>query len=371
MKILLLGGTGAIGNHLVGLLLNDGHHVCVTTRSPKLNDIENLEFIQGDAKNMFFLSEILSQKWDVIVDFMAYKTLEFSKRVKFLLNATTQYVFISSARVYANSEDIIKEDSKRLLDVSNDEDYLKTDEYALTKARQEDLLINSGYKNWTIIRPYITYDNNRLQLGIFEKEGWLYRALSGKTIIFSKDIYEKITTLTHGLDVSKGINAVVGSIEAKGKIFHITSNESITWGSILEIYLDVLEKYLGCRPKVLLLNLKDFTSVNQAKYQIIYDRLYDREFDNSNINMFIDTEEFKNIKIGLKECLEGFLINPNFLSINWKNEALKDRLTKEKTSLKKIQSVKQKNRYFVFRYLLNNVLIKWISIIQQKKMYRF
>ena len=83
-----------------------------------------------------------------------------------------------------------------------DEEYLKTDEYALSKARQEKILEESGYLNWTIIRPYITYSKERLQLGIYEKEDWLYRVLNGKTIIFSKDIEKYKTTLTYGYDVA-------------------------------------------------------------------------------------------------------------------------------------------------------------------------
>ena len=75
----------------------------------------------------------------------------------------------------------------RLLDVSHDSIYLKTDEYALAKARQEDILRKSGKNNWTIIRPYITYSESRLQLGVLEKEAWLYRALKGFQEMFWKN----------------------------------------------------------------------------------------------------------------------------------------------------------------------------------------
>ena len=51
-----------------------------------------------------------------------------------MLEATDQYVFISSARVYAQTEDLITEDTPRLLDVCTDKEYLKTNEYALAKA---------------------------------------------------------------------------------------------------------------------------------------------------------------------------------------------------------------------------------------------
>jgi hypothetical protein len=111
---------------------------------------------------------------------MIYTTQSFKERVNFLLDATSQYVFFSSSRVYADSEIPITEDSSRLLDVSQDKKFLSTDEYSLAKARQENILRKSKRKNWTIIRPYITYSENRLQLGILEKEEWLYRALQGR-----------------------------------------------------------------------------------------------------------------------------------------------------------------------------------------------
>lgn len=354
MKVLVLGGTGAMGVHLVQLLVKKEITTFVTSRKYRKPE-GNLQYIQGDAHDVSFIRSILeSNDWDAIVDFMAYNTQTFKERVVLFLNSTKQYVFLSSARVYANSQQSITENSPRLLDVSDDTDYLATDEYALTKARQEDILKNSGYKNYTIIRPYITYSENRLQLGVLEKEEWLYRALHGRTIVFSDDISSKITTLTYGLDVSKGIVAIIGNSKAEGEIFHITTEESKTWNDILVIYLDVLEKHLGYKPKVLLQRLKGFIKYrpNISKYQVLYDRLFDRIFDNSKIAQYIDTKSFSKIEIGLKDCLEEFLKSPGFSNINWRNEALKDRQTKEYTSLKEIPGAKQKINYLIYRYIL-------------------
>lgn len=116
-----------------------------------------MQYRQGDAKDPAFLRELLSERWDAIVDFMVWSTAEFADRVEQCLNATGQYVFVSSYRVYADSP-VIAEDSPRLLDVVDDSDYLKTDEYALAKARCENMLFESGKKNWTIVRPAVTYD---------------------------------------------------------------------------------------------------------------------------------------------------------------------------------------------------------------------
>ena len=350
MRALILGGTGAMGIHLVEILSKSGVDTFVTTRK-KIKSKKNLTYINGDAKNSSFLEKVLTQKWDVIVDFMVYKTNELEERIQLLLNATKQYFFLSSARVYSDSQQPITENSYRLLDISEDKYFLSTDEYSLSKARQENILFNSKLNNWTIIRPYITYSENRLQLGVLEKEEWLFRALRGRTIVFSKDMIDKITTMTYGLDVSKGILALIGKQEALSKTFHITSNESYTWEEILKKYVTIIEKILGFTPKILLLNMDDFLDIHPGKYQIKYDRLFNRKFDNSEVNNFLDTKTFLSIDNGLEKCLSEFIRKPIFKNINWKSEALKDKHANEKTSLCEIIGIKQKIKYILFRYL--------------------
>lgn len=349
MRVLIFGGTGAIGIHLVQLLNNNGIETMVTSRNAKFSE-GKIRYIQGNAHDLEFLQNILQEHWDAIVDFMVYTTSSFKERVDLFLKATSQYVFISSARVYANSDQRITESSPRLLDISQDKEFLSTDEYSLSKARQEDILRNSGKDNWTIIRPYITYSENRFQLGVLEKEEWLYRALHGRTIVFCRDIHSKMTTLSYGLDISKGIMAIIGQSNALGESFHITAPNAKTWSDILTIYLEALEKHMGYKPRVLLQKLDDFLICKPSKYQILYDRLFNRQFDSSGITPFIDPESFSKIEIGLKSCLEEFLKNPEFGNIDWKLEALKDRQTKEYTPLKEIAGLKQKIKYLLFRY---------------------
>jgi nucleoside-diphosphate-sugar epimerase len=351
MKVLVLGGTGAMGSYLVPLLSDEGITTFVTSRKDRESK-NNIHYIQGDAHDLGFIESVLDEKWDVIVDFMVYSTSIFKNRINLLLDSTNQYIFLSSSRVYADSSEPLTEKSHRLLDVSEDENYLDTDEYALTKARQENVLINSGRTNWTIIRPYITYSDERLQLGVLEKEDWLYRALHGRTIVFSKDIYSKLTTMTHGLDVSKGIKALINNEGALGKSFHITSDKSLRWSEILDIYLTILEKHLGYRPRVLLQDLPSFLKWAPGKYQVLYDRIYDRTFINDKASQSIDMENFTQVENGVKICLQNFLGKTDFKYVNWKSEALKDRLTEEHTPLQEIHSFKQKVKYLVFRYLI-------------------
>ena len=352
MKLLILGGTGAMGIHLVKLLsLRSDVKITVTSRSKRENN-GNISYVQGNGHDLTFISTLLEERFDVIIDFMNYHTEEFRERYRKLLTACDQYVYLSSSRVYADSNTPITEDSPRLLDVTTDSEYLATDEYALAKARQENLLWNSGYTNWTIIRPYITYSENRLQLGVLEKECWMYRALHGHTVVFSKDIAGHLTTLTYGLDVARGIAAIIGREEAKGEAFHITVSEPLLWSEVQNIYWDVLERRTGRRPDILLTETAFNLQYEWGKYQVKYDRLFNRTFDNSKISRFVDTYTFVKPQDGLRTCLERFIDCPAFQHINYGVEARYDRLTNERILLKEIDSLKHSVKYILYRYII-------------------
>ena len=354
MNILILGGTGAMGAPLAELLAEE-HQIFVTSRSRWPSSKPSLHYLQGDAHDETFLNRVLNSHapFDAIVDFMAYGTSEFAARVPHLLAETAQYVFLSSSRVYACSEAPLTETSPRLLDVSDDSTYLATDEYALAKARQEDLLKNSGLRNWTIVRPYITYNNMRLQLGVFEKESWLYRALQGRTLLFPQSIAERDTTLTYGGDVAMGISRLIGNERAMGETFHIATPEMIRWGEVLEVYLDTLESCLGKRPTVRYTPSPEWLrDVKKDYYAVCYDRLFDRKFCMDKFQSVCGSCDFLPVKEGLRRCLTRFLQGQrSFQKLHWKYEAYVDRITGEHIPLGKIPGWKNKWRYASNRWL--------------------
>ena len=354
MKILVLGGTGAIGVDLVQILADRGSEVHVTSRQERKSKHRNIIYIKGNAQNKKFLDSLLITKYDAIVDFMSYDTDTFAERVGSLLDHTKQYVYLSSSRVYADIEGkLITEESDRLLDTINDKEYLSTDEYALTKARQEDILKTSGKTNWTIVRPYITYSNIRLQLGIFEKELWLYRALKGRTIVFGEDVAAKYTTLTLGRNVALALADIIGNNNCIGQIYHLAQDNFVKWENVLQLYLDVIEKKTKQRPKVLMTeSLVTAGAVTGRTYQLIYDRYYNRRFDSSKIDA-VSTAMSDAVLVdsGLSKCLEEFLDgNQSFREMSWNYEGYADKLTGEHTPLKEIPGMKNKIKYLVARY---------------------
>ncbi len=354
MNILLLGGTGAIGSCLAEILSVEQrvNRIVITTRNKNRIGGGKLSYVVGDAKDNLFLQNLCRQcEWDAIVDFMSYKTNEFANRVRLLLSSTKQYVFLSSARVYGDEEHPIKENSPLLLNSSKDEVYLRTDEYGLTKARQENILRESGFSNYTIIRPYITYDDYRLQLGVLEKEEWLYRALHKRTIIFPKDVFDKFTTMSGGCDVAGSIAQLIGSPLSMGETYHIAAEEKVTWRDIYSIYSKAIKDRTGLDIKIKLVSTDDFIKCRDKSlvYQLVYDRMYNRDFDTSKLRNAIDVSSFVSPHDGIRSCINRFLDNPKWRYVNERNEAVKDKLSGEYTPLFQIQGFKNKIRYILKR----------------------
>ena len=352
MKVLILGGTGAMGVSLSQILSNNGNEVYVTTRENR-KDEYGVHYVKGNAHDTSFVKEALKNGYDAIVDFMHYDISEFTQeRIEMFLNSTKHYIFFSSSRVYGKSDKLITEVTPRLLDSCEDEEYLKTGEYALTKAREENLLRSFHKKNWTIIRPYITYNTERLQLGVLEKEAWLYRALRGKTIVFFKDIAEHFTTLTYGYDLAYVLSMLLCNEKAYGETYHITSNENAKWSEVLKVYKEILTKKLGKEPDTKLIDKAErINSLN--RYQIKYCRLFDRRFDNSKVLKAVGTDyRFTSLKDGLTKCLSGFIDEKRkFKNVSWELEAIFDRLTREFTPLNEINGIKNRMIYLLYRFM--------------------
>ena len=333
-----------MGCPLAKILSEKGNDVYITSRQSNKND-GSIVYLKGDARNFDFLSKLLVNRWDAIIDFMNYGTFEFECRYRKLLNSTDHYLFLSSARVYADSKTPITEKSSRLLDVSNDYTFLSTDEYALHKAREENMLLESKCKNYTIIRPYITYSNIRLQLGVLEKEQWLYRLLQNRTILFSNDISRHYTTMTYANDVAYCISMLINNKSAYGEIYNIVTEQSVMWQDILSIYCNVYKEHFNKEAKVMMLNNSLRLKDKMGQYQVIYDRYYDRHFDNSKIKAVVGDYKFTDVEYGLSLCLKEFVSNPIFRKISMDDEKIRNEITNEKLNLSEIYGRREKVKY--------------------------
>lgn len=332
-RVLVLGGTGAMGVYLVPQLLEHGYGVDVTSRSDRASENDNLHYIKGDAHDTSFLADILkSGSYDAIVDFMGYQTDEFRARHNLLVHSCQHYVFISSYRVFADS-DIITENSPRLLDVSNDTEYLATDDYALTKARQEDMLRSSNLKNWTIIRPAITYSQTRFQLATMEADTLLWRGLQNLPVVIPKAMMGKTTTLTWAGDVARIISKLVLNKDAYGEDYNVATHEHHTWREVANIYSEVLGL------KVVEVEVDEYIEAmggGHVSYQVWYDRMFNRKLDCSKVLAITgeNADGFMKLEDGLRQELKKYVKSPVYSrEINYARQAKFDKLTNTRVDL--------------------------------------
>lgn len=312
MDVLVLGGTGAMGVHVCRFLAERGCDVVATSRRGRYSETPGLTYVKGGAKDTLFLQSLLNRHWNTIVDFMSWGTNDFKVVYEQLLDACDQYIFLSSYRVYAKSS-LITEGSARLLDVVDDAAYLATDEYALAKARCEDLLYASNRSNWTIVRPAITYEASvgRLQLGVYEADVWLWRAQNGVPIPLPKGMLSKQATLTWAGDAGRMIAGLVGNPDALNEVYTVSGADHITWGEIAEIYRKVLPSLM-----VYPCDQAGLEEVWWSAYQIRYDRMYDRVVDNSKVLAAarIDSSSLTSMSMGLELALRRIVDKPSSFS---------------------------------------------------------
>lgn len=284
-KVLVLGGTGTMGKYLVPKLTQKEYQVDVLS----LDDVEsknsNLKYIKGNGFDEEFVNELLKNKYDAIVDFLIYNTPSFKAKIPQFLSNTDQYVYLSSYRVFADSSPIT-ERSPRLLETSKDEVFLASDDYSLHKATGEDNLRKSGFKNFTIVRPAITYSSIRCQLVTLERNLILPAIRENKPVLLPEAARNVEGTMSWGGDVAEMINRLVFNEKALGEDFNVTTSEHHKWGEIADYYKDIFglksewvseKEYFDFRTDV-------GPEWRQTYiWQLHFDRLFNRIMDNSKI----------------------------------------------------------------------------------------
>lgn len=308
-KILILGGTGAMGVYLVPELLHMGYQVHVISLDEKKSDHPHLVYTKADAMDDGVLYGLLQNGYDAVVDFMLYHSTEkFKNRHAMLLENTGHYLYLSSYRVYADKDPVITEGSPRLLDVSKDRKFVSSNDYAMFKARQEDVLKQSYFQNWTILRPAVTFSKRRYQLVTLEANTLIYRAFHNKPIVLPKEAMPVQGTMTWSGDVAKMISRLVCNPKAYQECFTVATAEHHTWEEIAGFYQELCGlKYVTVDTETYLRAVSLEEVDWGVRRQLMYDRLFDRVIDNRKILAVtgLKQSEFMPVKDALRLELQN------------------------------------------------------------------
>jgi nucleoside-diphosphate-sugar epimerase len=236
MKIIVTGGTGFIGTHLVEALIEAGHSVFCAVRN--INDaikslperaepvgIEgimagSLPFSRGDA--LIHLAAI-RHRWGISPEDYFSANVGMTER---LLAASTgridQFIYGSSIAVFG---------WPRKGPIDESYPYAPLNAYGESKVRCEQLLMGSGSKpKITIIRPSITY-GRRDPTGMLTK----LAAMIDRGIYATVGSGNNRVQLAHVADIVQGIIKALGNPKAFGRDYIITAQSPIQINSLVEI----------------------------------------------------------------------------------------------------------------------------------------
>jgi len=101
LRILVLGGTGFLGPHMVREALRRGHDVTLFNRGRTNNALfPDLETIKGDRDNG--LDGLKNRKWDAVVDNSGWVPRHVQDSAHLLAGSCDRYVYTSTVSVYAD-----------------------------------------------------------------------------------------------------------------------------------------------------------------------------------------------------------------------------------------------------------------------------
>jgi nucleoside-diphosphate-sugar epimerase len=196
--------------------------------------------------------------------------------------------------------------------------FKNSDDYSIYKARGENILQSWKNKNWTIIRPSITYSLLRYQLVTLEAKNNVARALMGKSVTLpesAKDIY---TTLSWAGDVSEMIAQLLFNEKALGEVYTTSTSEYHTWGEIAQYYKDIRNL------NTIWIDDTDFLKISvtgferfpyTGSWQLVYDRLFNRMIDNSKVLAATGLKQqdlmpvYDGLKYEIERCPKDFINN--------------------------------------------------------------
>lgn len=312
MKVLFIGGTGIISMAITRLLAKtEGVELYLLNRGNRNTDLpQNVKILKGDINNdEKGVAELIKDlQFDSVCNFIAFVPEQLERDYRLFKGKTKQYIFISSASAYQKplQNYIITEGTT----MANpywlySRNKIACEEFLMKKYREEKFPI-------TIVRPSHTYDERSVPLGVHGKNGsWsvIKRMKEGKPVIIHGD-GTSLWTMTHNTDFAKAFVGLLCNCHSIGEIFHITSDESLSWNQIYE----AIASALGVQLKAVHISSEFLHAVGKDydfEGSLIGDKANSVVFDNTKVKRavpgFVATKRFEE---GVKETIDYILAHP-------------------------------------------------------------
>jgi 2'-hydroxyisoflavone reductase len=158
MNLLILGGTGFIGPHMVEYALKRGHQVSVFNRGKSEDTLPaNVERLVGDRDTKIGdgLNALKGRQWDAVIDNTGYVPRHVRDSADLLKGNVGRYFFTSTGSVYDMSQESLDENSPMTEVIDPDEENWYSEHYGGLKVLCEQAVQERYGDQSTIVRPHM------------------------------------------------------------------------------------------------------------------------------------------------------------------------------------------------------------------------
>ncbi len=236
MRVLILGGTGFIGPHMVREFLRRGHSVDLFNRGRTNNELfPDLTTLIGDRDGN--LEALNGKEWDIVVDNSGYVPRHVADSAGLLADAAAHYIYVSTISAYASLSEPLDEDAPlATIDDESIEEVTNTT-YGPLKALCEKRAASAfGKERLTILRPtYICGPGDRTDRYSY----WPVRTMRGGDMVWPGTPDDEIQII----DVRDLANFTVDAAEQTilGTFNTVTPVGSFTMGELKDDSLAVTQ----------------------------------------------------------------------------------------------------------------------------------
>jgi nucleoside-diphosphate-sugar epimerase len=319
VKALFIGGTGIISSACSELAVQRGIELYLLNRGQSVRPaVAGAKQLIGDIRQRDSALEALgSLRFDVVVDWVAFTPEHAQTDLEIFRGRAGQYIFISSASAYQKPPHFLPVSESTPL-------HNPFWQYSRDKAACEAELLKAYQQEGfpvTVVRPSHTYD--RTLLPFHDRYTTLARMRAGKKVVVHGD-GTSLWTLTHHRDFAVGLVGLLGNPHAVGEVFHITSDEWLSWNQIYEIVAHAA----GVEPSLVHVPSELIAAFDKGwGDSLLGDKAHSMVFDNSKIRRLVpDFRPSIPFWQGAQEIIAWYDADPSRQVVDPYCDALHDRL---------------------------------------------
>jgi nucleoside-diphosphate-sugar epimerase len=296
MKILIIGGTGKIGQKIISNINLKEHEVFSISQKKIIKDKKIKSYRFDYYKNFVKVRKLITKyKFDVVINLICFNINQVKRDYNLYKNSVSKYLFISSTSVYKNTQNVILENSKT---------EITKNPYIVGKLKAEKFLKNNT-KNfpYIILRICQIYGEDNIPT-LFKKRSFTVL----NDMYFNKRIFLPYGThnnwkIIHVNDLANIIIKIFFSSNnsIKKNIFNIVPDKTYSWNQIYNMYSTINKNKF----KKILFDVKILKNLNKEIYEhLILDKLKNGNFSNKKIFKIIKKPRFNNFEKKIKSIVK-------------------------------------------------------------------